>query len=135
MFPAAGPSDVAGGGSVSDLLQLGTQALKLRNEGRAAERVEIVVSDDDRTVTLTITMGFDGDNCRKCGKRVRDFDPNGCELPDGERWHWSCMKGPVVALVNSTEYDRATTDYDHYATAGGEASFTVWAERYGSDYL
>lgn len=85
--------------------------------------------------TLRVEQGeYHGDDCHGCAQRVRDFDPNGCELPDGARWHWRCMTEPVVALVNSSEYGRATDDYDHYRAAGGAASFSVWASRYGSDY-
>lgn len=26
------------------------------------------------------------DHCPTCGRRITDFDPNGCELDSGQRW-------------------------------------------------
>lgn len=35
------------------------------------------------------------DNCKGCGKRVKDFDPDGFEGDDGQRGHFTCGQVPV----------------------------------------
>ena len=35
------------------------------------------------------------DNCKGCGQRVTDYDPNGFEGDDGQRGHFTCGQVPI----------------------------------------
>lgn len=76
------------------------------------------------------------DDCRVCAGRITDYTPAGCELPDGQRFHLSCLPMSVRSLFAAGRaWDRAVADYDRYLDAGGRFSFVIWAERYAADYV
>lgn len=45
------------------------------------------------------------DNCKGCGERVTDYDPNGFEGDDAQRGHFTCGQVPLS--------DRSTNDPSH----------------------
>jgi hypothetical protein len=41
------------------------------------------------------------DHCRHCGGRVRDFDSDGYERPDGQRGHQTCDQAAADDLTGA----------------------------------
>ena len=41
------------------------------------------------------------DNCKGCGERVKDFDPDGFEGADAQRGHFACGQVPVAEVTMS----------------------------------
>lgn len=76
------------------------------------------------------------DICPVCLVVIRDDTPQGCELPDGQRYHLQHLPMQVRSLhAAGTRWNEAMADYDRYLDAGGRFSFAVWAERYAENYV
>ena len=48
------------------------------------------------------------DNCKGCGERVKDFDPDGFEGDDAQRGHFTC--GQVPVFFTDEDYRPAVDD-------------------------
>jgi hypothetical protein len=68
------------------------------------------------------------DNCRVCGGRITDFEPDGYERENGQRGHFSCDKAEKVRL--SRRLQRLVTLRQHLYRLAGPGNAERMLARY-----
>ena len=53
------------------------------------------------------------DNCKGCGERVTDYDPDGFEGDDAQRGHYTCGQEPKVYTCGQVPFGFEDDDEDY----------------------